>query len=65
MQGPNLPGVSDIEVELASPDWTIFKAVKEIAQKASLGTKTDKTRRVWEPKYVIVYREVMETSGGQ
>jgi len=65
LRGPNLPGVPDIEVELASPDWTIFKAVQEIAQKASLGTKTDKTRRVWEPTYVIVYREVKETSGGQ
>ena len=34
LRGPNLPGVPDIEVELASPDWTIFKAVQEIAQKA-------------------------------
>ena len=65
LRGPNLPGVTDIEVDLASPDWTIFKAVQEIAQKASLGTKTDKTRRVWEPTYVIVYREVKETASGR
>merc|ERR550532_1660799 len=65
LRGPNLPGAPDVEVDLASPDWTIFKAVQEIAQKASLGTKTDKTRRVWEPTYVIVYREVKETPGGQ
>ena len=54
LRGPNLPGVPDIEVDLASPDWTIFKAVQEIAQKANLGTKTDKTRRVWEPTYVQI-----------
>ena len=65
LRGPNLPGVTDIEVDLASPDWTILKAVQEIAQKASLGTKTDKTRRVWEPTYVIVYREVKETLSGR
>ena len=34
LRGPNFPGVPDIEVEIASPDWTIFKAVQEIAQKA-------------------------------
>ena len=60
LRGPNLPGVPDIEVDLASPDWTIFRAVQEIAQKASLGTKSDKTRRVWEPTYVIVYRELRQ-----
>jgi len=57
VKGPNLPGVQDIEVELTNPDWTIFRAVQAIVQTASLGTKSDKTRRVWEPTYVIVYRE--------
>merc|ERR1719471_872249 len=47
VRGPNLPGVPDIEVELASHDWTIFRAVQEIAQRSSLGSKTDKTRRLW------------------
>merc|ERR1719195_608379 len=60
LRGPNLPGVPDIEVDLASPDWTIFRAVQEIAQKASLGTKSDKTRRGWEPTYVIMYRELRQ-----
>ena len=60
LRGPNLPGVADVEVDLLSPDWTIFKAVQEIAQKSNLGSKADKTRRVWEPTYVIVYREYKE-----
>merc|ERR1719192_2282781 len=60
VRGPNMPGVQDIEVELASPDWTIFRAVQTIIQTANLGSKTDKMRRVWEPTYVIVYREAKE-----
>ena len=60
VRGPTLPGVPDIEVELASHDWTIFRAVQEIAQRSSLGSKTDKTRRLWEPTYVIVYAEVKD-----
>ena len=62
VRGPNMPGVQDIEVELASPDWTIFKAVQTIIQTANLGSKADKMRRVWEPTYVIVYREVKENT---
>merc|ERR1719445_1119208 len=62
LRGPNLPGVPDVEVDLISPDWTIFKAVQEIAQKSNLGSKADKTRRVWEPTYVIVYREYKEAN---
>merc|ERR1719318_750849 len=60
VRGPNMPGVQDIEVELASPDWTIFRAVQTIIQTANLGSKADKMRRVWEPTYVIVYRETRE-----
>ena len=47
-------------MDLASPDWTIFKAVQTIIQTANLGSKADKMRRVWEPTYVIVYRETKE-----
>lgn len=60
VRGPNLPGVPDVEVELSSPEWTIFRAVQTIIQTAALGSKADRMRRVWEPTYVIVYRELRE-----
>jgi len=60
VRGPNLPGVPDVEVELSSGDWTIFRAVQTIIQTAALGSKADRMRRVWEPTYVIVYREHRE-----
>ena len=57
LRGPNLPGVPDVEVELGEGEWTIFKAVQTIIQSAALGSKADRMRRVWEPTYVVVYRE--------
>jgi len=62
VRGPNLPGVQDIEVELTNPDWTIFHAVQSIIQSTNLGSKSDRFRRVWEPTYVIMYREAREAS---
>lgn len=62
LRGPNLPGVSDIEIDLTEPDWTVFKAVQYIIQASNIGNKSDKLRRVWEPSYVIVYREVKKSA---
>jgi len=62
IKGPNLPGVQDTEVELTNPEWTIFHAVQSIIQNTNLGSKCDRFRRVWEPTYVILYRESRETS---
>ncbi|XP_073986001.1 ubiquitin fusion-degradation 4-like isoform X6 [Rhodnius prolixus] len=58
LRGPNIPGVQDIEIELSNPQWTIFRAVQELIQQSDLGTRQDKMRRIWEPTYTIVYREV-------
>lgn len=63
LRGPNMPGVQDIELDLTSTlDWSIFKAVQNCIQTSNLGNKTDKIRRVWEPTYVIVYKESKEKS---
>jgi E3 ubiquitin-protein ligase HECTD1 len=58
LRGPCLPGVPDVEMELTEPDWTIFRAVQSVMQSSSMGTKSEKLRRVWEPTYVISYREI-------
>ena len=57
-----MPGVTDVEIDLTNLDWTIFKAVQQCIQLSSIGSKGDKIRRVWEPTYVIVYKEVKEKS---
>ncbi|XP_067009629.1 E3 ubiquitin-protein ligase HECTD1 isoform X3 [Anabrus simplex] len=63
LRGPNLPGVQDVEVELNDPNWTIFRAVQQLIQMADLGSRQEKLRRIWEPTYTIVYREVKEEEG--
>ncbi|KAL0267404.1 UNVERIFIED_CONTAM: hypothetical protein PYX00_009683 [Menopon gallinae] len=60
LRGPNLPGVQDAEIELSDPKWTIFMAVQELIQMADLGSRQEKLRRIWEPTYTIIYREVKE-----
>ena len=47
---------------MTNPEWTIFHAVQSIIQNTNLGSKCDRFRRVWEPTYVILYRESRETS---
>ncbi|CAH1960044.1 unnamed protein product [Acanthoscelides obtectus] len=60
LRGPNMPGVPDVEVELNNPQWTIFRAVQELMQIAEFNTKQEKIRRIWEPTYQIVYKEVRD-----
>ena len=57
-----MPGVSDVEIDLTNLDSSIFKAVQQCIQVSSIGNKGDKIRRIWEPTYVIVYKEVKEKS---
>ncbi|XP_075224551.1 ubiquitin fusion-degradation 4-like isoform X4 [Lycorma delicatula] len=61
LRGPNIPGVQDVEIELSDPKWTIFHAVQELIQMADLGSRQEKLRRIWEPTYTIIYREVKES----
>ena len=49
-------------MDLRNPDWSIFKAVQQCIQMTNIGSKADKIRRVWEPTYVIVYKEAKEKS---
>ena len=62
LRGPNIPGIPDVEMDLRNPDWSIFKAVQQCVQSSGIGSKADKIRRVWEPTYVIVYKEAKEKS---
>ncbi|XP_035233746.1 LOW QUALITY PROTEIN: E3 ubiquitin-protein ligase HECTD1-like, partial [Stegodyphus dumicola] len=60
LKGPNIPGVLDVVLDLTDPDWTIFHAVQQLIQESQLGTRQDKIRRIWEPTYIIIYKEAKE-----
>ncbi|XP_065095256.1 E3 ubiquitin-protein ligase Ufd4 isoform X4 [Ochlerotatus camptorhynchus] len=62
LRGPNINGVSDVEIPLSQPDWTIFRAVQELILQTTM-TKQDKFRKIWQPTYTIVYREATSSGG--
>ncbi|CAH1173687.1 unnamed protein product [Phaedon cochleariae] len=57
LKGPNMPGVSDVEIELSNPSWSIFRSVQELMQMTEFSSRQEKLRRIWEPTYMIIYRE--------
>lgn len=60
LRGPGLGGVPDVEIDLDNSEWTIFRAVQEILQNSQLN-RNDKFRKLWEPTYTIIYREIFPT----
>ena len=58
LRGPNIAGITDVEISLNNPDWTIFRAVQELIQQTSMA-KQEKMRKIWEPTYTIIYREAI------
>lgn len=56
LKGPNMTGITDVEVPLTNPEWTIFRAVQELVQMTNMA-KQDKMRKIWEPTFTIIYRE--------
>ncbi|KAH8244435.1 hypothetical protein KR026_009855 [Drosophila bipectinata] len=61
LRGPGIGGTPEVEIDLNNTDWTIFRAVQELLQCSQLN-KVDKFRKIWEPTYTIVYREVSPES---
>lgn len=57
LKGPNMNGINDIEIPLVNNDWTIFRAVQDLIQMTNL-SKQDKLKKIWEPTFTIIYREV-------
>ncbi|XP_034668273.1 E3 ubiquitin-protein ligase Ufd4 [Drosophila subobscura] len=58
LRGPGIGSVPDVEIDLNNSNWTIFRAVQELLQQSQLN-KIDKFRKVWEPTYTIIYREIL------
>jgi hypothetical protein len=55
LKGPNLANVKDAVVELEDDEASIFAYVQKLMYMTEWGQKADKTRRIWEPTYTIIY----------
>ncbi|XP_022105219.1 E3 ubiquitin-protein ligase HECTD1-like [Acanthaster planci] len=58
IRGPGLPGIPETEVFCEDPCSTVFKYIQTLYQHTPAGTKQDKLRRIWEPTYTVIYREL-------
>uniref|UniRef100_A0A3B3V6I1 E3 ubiquitin-protein ligase n=1 Tax=Poecilia latipinna TaxID=48699 RepID=A0A3B3V6I1_9TELE len=59
---PGLGTTREVELPLSSYKLTIFYYVQRLLQLSCNGSvKTDKLRRIWEPTYTIMYRELKDS----
>ncbi|KAK2190392.1 hypothetical protein NP493_82g04009 [Ridgeia piscesae] len=59
LKAPSLPRMSDSDIILNESNATIFKYVQQLLSQSATGAgKTEKFKRIWEPTYVITYREL-------
>ncbi|XP_033103063.1 E3 ubiquitin-protein ligase HECTD1-like isoform X1 [Anneissia japonica] len=63
LRGPGLPGVPEVETLCADPNAPVFRYVQNLYHSAGSAVKLDKLRRIWEPTYVVVYRELKPEDG--
>lgn len=50
--------MSDIEISLDDPNATLFKYIQQLTLMGPLNGRADRLKRIWEPTYTLVYRDV-------
>ena len=65
IKGPGTSSMSENEILLSDPNATIFKYV-QLLLSLSNGSQIrgEKFKRVWEPTYTIIYKELREEDSG-
>ncbi|VDK56256.1 unnamed protein product [Gongylonema pulchrum] len=54
---------SNVVVELEDDEKCIFFYLHLLVQSVEWGQKNDRTRRVWEPTYTLIYGDALDNSG--
>ncbi|CAG9534153.1 unnamed protein product [Cercopithifilaria johnstoni] len=62
LQGPNLTNINNVTVELDDNDRSIFFYLHQLVQSVDWGQKNERTRRVWEPTYTLVYGDACDNN---
>ncbi|CAD6199393.1 unnamed protein product [Caenorhabditis auriculariae] len=60
LRGPNMSGVNNITIEMKDDDASVFKYVQYLVNTVNWTTKSDRTRRIWEPTYTVIYEDASE-----
>ncbi|VDK47623.1 unnamed protein product [Anisakis simplex] len=59
IRGPNLANIENVTVELNDNNASMFYFLQQLCQNIDWGQKTERTRRVWEPTYTLIYEEAI------
>ncbi|OZC07477.1 HECT-domain protein [Onchocerca flexuosa] len=62
IQGPNLANINNVTVELDDNDRSIFFYLQQLVQSVEWGQKNERTRRVWEPTYTLIYGDACDNN---
>uniref|UniRef100_A0A915PQB4 E3 ubiquitin-protein ligase n=1 Tax=Setaria digitata TaxID=48799 RepID=A0A915PQB4_9BILA len=63
LQGPNLANIGNVTVELDDDEKSIFFYLQQLVQSVEWGQKNERTRRVWEPTYTLIYGDACDNNG--
>ncbi|XP_052267734.1 E3 ubiquitin-protein ligase HECTD1-like isoform X2 [Dreissena polymorpha] len=56
----SLPGVHDEDVALVDDHACIFSYIQQLLVSGSAANRSERLKRIWEPTYTILYRELKE-----
>ncbi|XP_064604069.1 LOW QUALITY PROTEIN: E3 ubiquitin-protein ligase HECTD1-like [Liolophura sinensis] len=60
LKAPCLPGLGDEEVLLTENNSCIFKYIQQLLVQGQSTGRTERIKRVWEPTYTILYKELKD-----
>ncbi|KAK5970210.1 E3 ubiquitin-protein ligase hecd-1 [Trichostrongylus colubriformis] len=57
LRGPNMSGIENVTIEMDADDNSLFYYVQALVGAIDWGAKCERSRRVWEPTYTLVYED--------
>lgn len=60
LRGPNMSGIENVTIEMAADDHSLFYYVQALVGAIDWGAKCERSRRVWEPTYTLIYEDASQ-----
>ncbi|KAJ1366081.1 E3 ubiquitin-protein ligase hecd-1 [Parelaphostrongylus tenuis] len=57
LRGPNMSGIENVTIEMAADDHSLFYYAQALVGAIDWGAKCERSRRVWEPTYTLIYED--------
>ncbi|WKY07585.1 hypothetical protein Q1695_007222 [Nippostrongylus brasiliensis] len=60
LRGPNMNGIENVTIEMGADDHSLFYYVQALVGAIDWGAKCERSRRVWEPTYTLIYEDASQ-----